>query len=146
MPAFAGLSAPYWKPDARAAIVGLSAHSNRQHVARAAEEFGADCVVAEKNFGGDMVRFVIKTAEPKLLVRMVAASRGKVVRAEPVSALYGDDKGSWVPVPGVVDSIHWKDTLSSPDEATRAAAYAAVQEKTATEGLGRVGQALKEKA
>jgi glycerol kinase len=38
VPAFAGLSAPYWKPDARAAIVGLSAHSTRQHVARAAEE------------------------------------------------------------------------------------------------------------
>lgn len=38
VPAFAGLSAPYWKPDARAAIVGLSAHSDRRHVARAAEE------------------------------------------------------------------------------------------------------------
>jgi glycerol kinase len=38
VPAFAGLSAPHWKPDARAAIVGLSAHSTRQHVARAAEE------------------------------------------------------------------------------------------------------------
>jgi glycerol kinase len=38
VPAFAGLSAPYWNPDARAAIIGLSAHSNRQHVARAAEE------------------------------------------------------------------------------------------------------------
>lgn len=38
VPAFAGLSAPYWNPDARAAIVGLSAHSTRQHVARAAEE------------------------------------------------------------------------------------------------------------
>jgi phage terminase large subunit-like protein len=61
-------------------------------VAKAAEDFGADCVVAEKNFGGDMVRFVIKTANPKLLVRMVTASRGKTVRAEPVSALYGDDK------------------------------------------------------
>lgn len=60
-------------------------------VANAAEEFGADCVVAEKNFGGEMVRFVIKTANPKLLVKVVTASRGKVVRAEPVSALYGDD-------------------------------------------------------
>jgi phage terminase large subunit-like protein len=60
-------------------------------VANAAAEFEADCVVAEKNFGGEMVRFVIKTANPKLLVRMVVASRGKVVRAEPVSALYGDE-------------------------------------------------------
>ncbi len=38
VPAFAGLSAPYWAPSARAAIVGLSAHSNRNHVLRAALE------------------------------------------------------------------------------------------------------------
>ena len=38
VPAFAGLSAPYWAPDARGAIVGLTAHSNRNHVVRAAEE------------------------------------------------------------------------------------------------------------
>lgn len=38
VPAFAGLSAPHWKPDSRAAIVGLTAHSNRNHVVRAAEE------------------------------------------------------------------------------------------------------------
>lgn len=62
-----------------------------KRVAAAVEEFGADCVVAEKNFGGEMVRFVIKTANPKLLVKVVTASRGKVVRAEPVSALYGDE-------------------------------------------------------
>jgi glycerol kinase len=38
VPAFAGLSAPYWSPQARAAIVGLTAHSSRNHVVRAAEE------------------------------------------------------------------------------------------------------------
>ncbi len=38
VPAFAGLSAPYWSPDARAAIVGLSAFSRREHIVRAAEE------------------------------------------------------------------------------------------------------------
>jgi glycerol kinase len=38
VPAFAGLSAPHWKPEARAAIIGLTAHSTRQHVVRAAEE------------------------------------------------------------------------------------------------------------
>ena len=38
VPAFAGLSAPYWAPDARAAIVGLTAHSHRGHVIRAALE------------------------------------------------------------------------------------------------------------
>jgi len=38
VPAFAGLSAPYWSPDARAAIVGMTAHTRREHVVRAAQE------------------------------------------------------------------------------------------------------------
>jgi glycerol kinase len=38
VPAFSGLSAPYWAPDARAAILGLTAHSNKAHVLRAALE------------------------------------------------------------------------------------------------------------
>lgn len=38
VPAFAGLSAPYWSADARAAILGLTAFSKREHVVRAALE------------------------------------------------------------------------------------------------------------
>ncbi|MEY4385334.1 MAG: hypothetical protein RLY20_617 [Verrucomicrobiota bacterium] len=38
VPAFAGLSAPYWSPEARAAIVGMTAHTNKAHVVRAAQE------------------------------------------------------------------------------------------------------------
>ena len=38
VPAFVGLGAPYWNQDARAAIVGLTQHSTRAHVARAALE------------------------------------------------------------------------------------------------------------
>jgi glycerol kinase len=38
VPAFAGLSAPYWSPDARAAILGMTAHTSKAHIARAAEE------------------------------------------------------------------------------------------------------------
>ncbi len=38
VPAFAGLSAPYWNAEARAAIVGMSAHTRREHVVRAALE------------------------------------------------------------------------------------------------------------
>jgi glycerol kinase len=38
VPAFAGLSAPYWSPGARAAIVGMSAHTTREHIIRAALE------------------------------------------------------------------------------------------------------------
>ncbi len=38
VPAFAGLGAPYWKPEARGAIVGLSRGSTVAHIARAALE------------------------------------------------------------------------------------------------------------
>lgn len=38
VPAFIGLSAPYWRPDAKAAIVGLTTASTKQHVVRAALE------------------------------------------------------------------------------------------------------------
>lgn len=48
----------------------------------------ADKIVAEKNNGGEMVETVIKTADRSVPVKLVHASRGKVVRAEPISALY----------------------------------------------------------
>ncbi|HEX5218659.1 MAG TPA: FGGY-family carbohydrate kinase, partial [Verrucomicrobiae bacterium] len=38
VPAFAGLSAPYWSPEARAAIVGMTAHTRKEHIVRAAQE------------------------------------------------------------------------------------------------------------
>jgi glycerol kinase len=38
VPAFSGLGAPWWSDKARAAIVGLSAHSERRHIVRAALE------------------------------------------------------------------------------------------------------------
>ncbi len=38
VPAFAGLSAPHWSPEARAAVVGMSAHTNKAHLVRAAQE------------------------------------------------------------------------------------------------------------
>lgn len=38
VPAFVGLSAPYWQPNARAAIVGLTPAATREHVVRAALE------------------------------------------------------------------------------------------------------------
>jgi glycerol kinase len=38
VPAFSGLGAPHWSDKARAAIIGLSAHSDRRHVVRAALE------------------------------------------------------------------------------------------------------------
>ena len=47
----------------------------------------ADAIVGEVNFGGAMVSHVIQTARPRTPFRAVTASRGKVVRAEPIAAL-----------------------------------------------------------
>lgn len=48
----------------------------------------ADRIVAEKNFGGDMVEMTLRAIDGRLPVTVVTASRGKLVRAEPVAALY----------------------------------------------------------
>jgi phage terminase large subunit-like protein len=50
--------------------------------------YRADCVVADGNFGGEMVRATIQAADPCVPVRLVTASRGKAVRAEPISVRY----------------------------------------------------------
>ena len=55
-------------------------------------EHGADCIVAEVNQGGDMVRAVIAQVDADVPVREVRASRGKWVRAEPVAALYANGR------------------------------------------------------
>ena len=56
----------------------------------------ADRIVGESNFGGDMVRFTISTADKRVAYKDVKASRGKVVRAEPIAALYEQSKVSHV--------------------------------------------------
>jgi hypothetical protein len=60
------------------------------------ERHDADAIVGETNFGGAMVKHVIKTAASAAQLDVpyieVTASRGKVVRAEPVSALYENNK------------------------------------------------------
>lgn len=51
------------------------------------ERHDADVVVAETNYGGAMVKQVIQTARPRTPYKEAKASRGKVVRAEPISSL-----------------------------------------------------------
>lgn len=51
-------------------------------------KYDAYCLIAEKNFGGDMVRHTFKVADPKVRVKVVRASNGKKARAEPVVKMY----------------------------------------------------------
>jgi phage terminase large subunit-like protein len=50
--------------------------------------YKADRIVAEKNFGGEMVESTIRSVDQSVAVRMVTASRGKQLRAEPVASWY----------------------------------------------------------
>jgi len=52
----------------------------------------ADRVVGEINYGGAMVEYTIKTVDPTIPFLAVTATRGKRVRAEPVAALYEQNK------------------------------------------------------
>ena len=54
--------------------------------------YEADRIVAEVNNGGDMIAFTIGTVDPRVPIQTVRATRGKRVRAEPVSALYEQER------------------------------------------------------
>jgi phage terminase large subunit-like protein len=66
----------------------LSPHGWASRAAGAFHEFAGDRVVAEKNFGGDMVASTLHQVDVNAPVKLVTSSRGKVQRAEPVAALY----------------------------------------------------------
>lgn len=51
-------------------------------------DYQADLCVAETNNGGDLVERLIRSVDPSIAYRSVRATRGKMTRAEPISALY----------------------------------------------------------
>lgn len=55
---------------------------------RAYYEWQADRIVAEVNNGGDLVERLLRTIDGNIPYRSVRASRGKMIRAEPIAALY----------------------------------------------------------
>lgn len=57
-------------------------------VSNAYRDWMADKVIAETNNGGDMVVLVLRQVDGAIPVKKVSASRGKAIRAEPISALY----------------------------------------------------------
>ncbi len=67
---------------------GLTPDAWARRAIMAADEFGADDIVAEVNQGGDMVGCTLRTARPDVRLREVRATTGKRIRAEPVAALY----------------------------------------------------------
>jgi hypothetical protein len=88
-------------------------------------EHKADRVVAEANNGADYIGSLLRTVDPDIPYRKVTATRGKAVRAEPISALYEqgrihhigvfpdleDQMCTWIPSdpksPDRLDSVVW---------------------------------------
>ena len=55
-------------------------------------ELNADRVAGEVNNGGDLIEALLRKLDPDVSFRPVRASRGKIIRAEPVAALYEKGK------------------------------------------------------
>lgn len=91
---------------------------------QAYKDFGADRIVAEVNNGGDLVEHTVRTVDKTVSYKCVRATRGKMIRAEPIAALYEQNKVhhvgmfstmedqlcSWVPgkkSPDRMDALVW---------------------------------------
>ena len=69
-------------------VAGLSPQQWAERAVELYRAHQADRLVAEVNQGGELVAQLIRQVDPMVSFRAVRASRGKVVRAEPVAALY----------------------------------------------------------
>ena len=71
-----------------ASVQGASPQVWAERAVAAFHRHKADRLVAEVNQGGEMVATIVKSIDPMIPFRAVRATRSKVVRAEPVAALY----------------------------------------------------------
>jgi len=83
------------------------------------DRVGADRVIGERNYGGDMVEALVAQAagSDRVPYRNVNATRGKRVRAEPIAALYEQGRVHHVGVfPALEDQLcTWTEGAPSPD-------------------------------
>jgi phage terminase large subunit-like protein len=82
-------------------------------VIRVFDEYECDNIVVEVNQGGDMVAQTLRTVRAHLPIREVRASKGKRLRAEPISSLYEQGRVHHV---GVLDKLETQMTTWTPDD------------------------------
>jgi glycerol kinase len=124
VPAFSGLFAPYWRPDARGALVGLTRFVNRGHIARAALESTAfqtrdviDAVVADSGRELSELRVDGGMTRDALLMQFQAdilgipVIRPKVVETTALGAAYaaGLATGLWAGLDEL--RAHWQEDV-----------------------------------
>lgn len=137
-------------------LADLSARLSPEGWARVAvgayKQWKADKIIAEKNFGGEMVEATLRNVDQAVPIKLVTATRGKQIRAEPISALYEQGRVShvgefrelenqmceWapadnVPSPDRLDALVWglTELLGGPDHS---AAWLAIAERARREG------------
>ncbi|GAA1984391.1 glycerol kinase GlpK [Microbacterium pumilum] len=124
VPAFSGLFAPYWRPDARGALVGLTRFVNKAHIARAALESTGfqtrdvvEAVVADTGRALDEIRVDGGMTRDKVLMQFQAdilgipVIRPKVVETTALGAAYaaGLATGVWASRDDL--RAHWKEDV-----------------------------------
>ena len=82
-----------------ASVTGLSPLGWASHAVGLYRRLKADTLVAEVNQGGSMVADVLRQVDSAVAVKSVQVSRGKYLRAEPVSAMYEQRKVKHVDPP-----------------------------------------------
>lgn len=79
----------------------------------------ADRIIGEVNNGGDLIEVALRTVDPNVAYKAVRATKGKMVRAEPIAALYEQGKVHHVGTFGLLESqmCTWvpDSGLASPD-------------------------------
>ena len=124
-------------------------------VVSCAQRNGADLITAEVNYGGQMVEATIKAGgrDDRIPYEPVSASRGKEIRAEPISRIYEqgrvhhiqpfphleDEMVTWVvgnPSPNRLDSMVWAMTKLSEKSEGRGRAGRSTYVGRLPEGVG----------
>jgi phage terminase large subunit-like protein len=75
-------------------------------------KYGADRIIGETNNGGDMIELLLRQVDPSVSFRKVTATRGKLVRAEPVASLYEQSRVHHV---GMFEELEDQLTSYTPD-------------------------------
>lgn len=142
VPAFSGLGSPWWDPDARGALVGLTRGSGRAHLVRAALESMAfqtvdvlDAMTAGSEVGLEVVRVDGGAAENGLMLQTLADLAGVEVErpavlettAQGAAWLAGVGVGLWespdVPAAGLAVESRFEPRISSDERSSRLAAW-----------------------
>jgi phage terminase large subunit-like protein len=75
----------------------------------------ADRIVGETNNGGDMIELLLRQVDPTVSFRKVTATRGKIIRAEPVASLWEQGRGHLVGGYPVLEDQMANFTIASTD-------------------------------